>query len=80
MTKNPFGHRTHETKKPEKTGGHHGLHMREWLKHEDDGIGRGSSSIFLSSHDQPLAPERTCIQGHEILPGQDLCSHGHPVG
>ena len=54
--------------------------MREWLKHEDDGIGRGSSSIFLSSHDQPLAPERTCIQGHEILPGQDLCSHGHPVG
>jgi hypothetical protein len=34
----------------------------------------------MSQHDAPLAPVRTCIQGHDILPGQDVCSHGHPVG
>jgi hypothetical protein len=58
----------------------HGLHLGEWLKREDAGVAGGSSGIFFTSHDQPLPPERTCIQGHEIPPGQDHCSHGHPVG
>ncbi|WP_138419275.1 hypothetical protein [Sinomonas gamaensis] len=84
MAKNPSGHRTHESDRPEdpakQAKQHHGIHLGEWLKREDEGIERGYSSIFLSSHDRPRPPERTCIQGHEIPPGQDHCLHGHPVG
>lgn len=80
MAKNPFRHRTHESDKPKKPEEHHGLHLTEWLRREDEGMERGYSSIFLSYHDRPLPPERTCIQGHEIPSGQDHCSHGHPVG
>ncbi|MCH6469852.1 hypothetical protein [Sinomonas terrae] len=77
MAKNPSGHRQHEAKE---RGKRHGLHLAEWLKREESGVTGGSSGIFFASHDQPLPPERTCIQGHEIPPGQDRCSHGHPVG
>ena len=80
MVKIPFRHQADESKKRENSGEHQRLHLAEWLRREDEGIERASSSIFLSSHDRPLAPQRTCIQGHEILPGEDHCSHGHPVG
>ncbi|TQJ36747.1 hypothetical protein FBY36_4055 [Arthrobacter sp. SLBN-122] len=80
MVKKPLRHRTDESTKPEKGNEHHRLHLAEWLRREDEGIERGYSSVFLSYHDRPLPPERTCIQGHEIQPGQDHCSHGHPVG
>lgn len=80
MAKNPFKHRTHESDNPEKPEKHRGMHLTEWLRREDEGIVGGYSSIFLRYHDRPLPPGRTCIQGHEIPPGQDHCSHGHPVG
>jgi hypothetical protein len=83
VTKNPFRHSTDESnkpEKPEKPGDHHRLHLGEWLRREDEGVEGAYSSVFLSYHDRPLPPERTCIQGHEVLPGQDHCSHGHPVG
>ncbi len=77
MAKNPFEHKEHGSEEHPKR---HGLHLGEWLKREDAGVSGGSSGIFFTSHDPPLPPERTCIQGHEIPPGQEHCSHGHPAG
>lgn len=75
--KNPFAPKTEASSHavPPKDGPH-----KRWHSREGDGIAHGRSSLFVSQHDAPLAPERTCIQGHDILPGQDVCSHGHPVG
>ena len=78
MVKIPFRHQADESKKRENSGEHHRLHLAEWLRREDEGIERASSSIFLSSHDRPLAPQRTCIQGHEILPGSTTARTGIP--
>lgn len=80
MVKKPLRHRTDEATKSENDSAHHRLHLTEWLRREDEGLERGYSSIFLSYHDRPLAPEATCIQGHEIQPGQDHCKQGHPFG
>ncbi len=76
MVKNPFAHR-HESRD---AGKPRHQHFGEWLKREDAGVTGGASSLFWSHHDQPLAPQRTCIQGHEVAPGEVVCSHGHPVG
>lgn len=81
MANNPFRHRKPGQDRTEGPGKvHHGPHLGEWLKHEDKRMEDAYSSIFLHQHGQPLPPGRTCIQGHEILPGQDHCSQGHPVG
>jgi hypothetical protein len=77
MVKNPFTHKSHETGK--RAGSHH-QHFGEWLKREDEGVSGRTSSLFWSHHEKPLAPQRTCIQGHEIAPGETVCSHGHPIG
>lgn len=81
MANNPFKHRKHDQDEPDtRERAHHGPHLGEWLKHEDKRMEDAYSSIFLHPHGRPLPPERTCIQGHEILPGEDHCLHGHPVG
>jgi hypothetical protein len=36
--------------------------------------------LFWSHHDAPRAPERTCLYGHEMAPGESSCTHGHPAG
>jgi hypothetical protein len=76
--KNPFAHKSEAAAEapPREPRPHKG-----WLGREDDGIANGPSSLFFTpGHEQHLAPARTCIQGHDIPPGQDTCSHGHPVG
>lgn len=77
MVKNPFGHTQQEHKD---TSNPHKQKMGGWLKREDDGISHGKSSLFFIAHDTPLPPAATCIQGHEVLPGESACAHGHPVG
>lgn len=75
--KNPFAHKSEATSPapPAERRTHKG-----WLGRENSGIANGPSSLFFTpGHDHP-APARTCIQGHDILPGQDTCGHGHPVG
>ena len=58
----------------------HGIPLVAWLRREEAGFSRGRSSLFFTGHDAPLPPERTCLQGHEIPPGETTCSHGHPAG
>lgn len=76
--KNPFAHK-HEEASHEGAAETRRAHPG-WSRREGDGIAHGSSSLFPHAHEEHLAPVRTCIQGHDILPGQDTCSHGHPVG
>ena len=76
MVKNPFHHspRTDgDDKKPEE-------HRLSWLQREDAGVSHGKSSLFFLSHDTPAPPAVTCLQGHDILPGESTCSEGHPIG
>jgi hypothetical protein len=75
--KNPFAHKSEATgaAPPTERRTHKG-----WLGRENDGIANGPSSLFFTPGHDHLAPARTCIQGHDIPPGQDTCSHGHPVG
>ncbi|WP_347110939.1 hypothetical protein AAHB33_09310 [Paenarthrobacter sp. S56] len=77
MAKNPFGHGKAEQNSQGKP---HRTHFGEWLRREDAGVEGTGSSIFLRRHDEHTPPERTCIQGHEIVPGETHCSQGHPVG
>ncbi|MFE4836253.1 hypothetical protein ACFRAU_16430 [Arthrobacter sp. NPDC056691] len=76
MVRNPFRHASHghgEEPKP-------AVHRSSWLQREDAGISHGKSSLFFIAHESPPPPTVTCIQGHEVLPGETSCSHGHPVG
>lgn len=76
MVKIPFIHFHHERSDRPR-------HLRKpftWLQREDGQFSRGRSSLFYLAHDTPQAPSVTCIQGHEILPGETTCIHGHPVG
>jgi hypothetical protein len=75
MFRNPFRHRQRESHEPGKD-----QHAAGWLRREDAGVGGGTSSLFWSHHDAPPAPQRSCIQGHEIAPGETHCLYGHPVG
>ncbi|GAB3277278.1 hypothetical protein GCM10027449_16840 [Sinomonas notoginsengisoli] len=76
--KNPFAHK-HEEASNQAAAEHRRTH-HGWAQREGDGIAQGSSSLFFHSHEDHLPPSRTCIQGHDIAPGQDTCSHGHPAG
>jgi hypothetical protein len=77
MAKSPFHHG-----KPDQNsdGKVHRTRFGEWLQREDSGVEGTGSSIFIRRHDDHQPPERTCIQGHEIAPGETHCSQGHPVG
>ena len=75
MVKNPFKH-PHEAGEGTKKSVHHST----WLQREDAGIGHGKSSLFFIAHESPSPPSVTCLQGHEILPGETSCSQGHPIG
>ncbi|WP_281450002.1 hypothetical protein [Paenarthrobacter nitroguajacolicus] len=77
MVKDPFRHGKTEH---EGTGKIHGTRFGEWLQREDSGVEGTGSSIFIRRHDEHQTPERTCIQGHEIAPGETHCSKGHPAG
>ncbi|VXB16452.1 conserved hypothetical protein [Arthrobacter sp. 9AX] len=76
MVKNPFKHSPHHSGDDTKNGVHHS----SWLHREDAGISHGKSSLFFIAHENPSPPSVTCLQGHEILPGETSCSQGHPIG
>jgi hypothetical protein len=75
-----FGHRHESEPAPGSPKGRTGYTHRSWLQREDDAISHGSSSLFFLSHDRPQAPAVTCIQGHEVDPGETTCHLGHPAG
>ena len=79
MVRNPFAHQD-GTPGGDAGPKHHGIPLAGWLRREESRFSRGRSSLFLSGHDDPLPPQATCLQGHEIPPGETTCSHGHPAG
>jgi hypothetical protein len=72
---NPFRHAAHETHEGAKSHAH-----KSWLQREDAGISHGRSSLFFIAHEEPPPPSVTCLQGHEVLPGENTCGQGHPIG
>jgi hypothetical protein len=76
VVKNPFHHTPRTGAGENKPDGHH----RSWLQREDAGISHGKSSLFFIAHDTPVPPSVTCLQGHDILPGESTCREGHPIG
>ena len=90
MVRNPFAHKGSTDHGGEEQGTahraedagrkHHGVPLAAWLRREESGFTRGRNSLFFAGHDDPVPPQRTCLQGHEIPPGETTCSHGHPAG
>lgn len=56
------------------------VHRASWFKREDAAITHGHSSLFFLAHDTLPPPSATCLQGHDLLPGETTCIHGHPIG
>lgn len=77
VVKIPFVHSHHEHSESSK---HPPRKAFSWLKREESQFTHGHSSLFFLAHDTPPPPAVTCIQGHEVLPGEATCDHGHPVG
>lgn len=77
VVKIPFVHSHHEHSESSK---HPRRKAFSWLKREESQFTHGHSSLFFLAHDTPPPPAVTCIQGHEVLPGETTCDHGHPVG
>lgn len=77
IMKNPFAHRSEamSAAPPTERRTHKG-----WLGRENNGIANGPSGLFFTPGHEHTAPARTCIHGHDILPGQDTCSQGHLAG
>ncbi|WP_344299171.1 hypothetical protein [Sinomonas flava] len=75
--KNPFAHKSEDAAAapPTERRTHKG-----WLGRENNGIANGPSGLFFTPGHEHTAPARTCIHGHDILPGQDTCSQGHLAG
>lgn len=77
VVKNPFRHLPHEDSEASKKHRHK---TASWLQREESQFSHGTSSLFFIAHDTPQPPGVTCIQGHEVRPGETTCDHGHPVG
>ncbi|MFF2243475.1 hypothetical protein ACFVTM_04775 [Arthrobacter sp. NPDC058130] len=77
MIKHPFKNPWHRHDDKSMTGD---SRPTSWIKREDAAISHGRSSLFFIAHDNPSPPSVTCLQGHDILPGETTCSQGHPIG
>lgn len=77
MVKIPFMHPHHGNSETSKQPRRKAF---SWLQREEGQFSHGRSSLFFLAHDTPQPPSVTCIQGHEVRPGETSCDHGHPVG